>query len=43
LVDVTSMDIGSGNTSDPLKGRIQKIAYYDVRLTNAQLQALTQS
>jgi len=43
LADVTSMDIGSGNTSDPLNGRIQKIAYYDVRLPDAQLQALTQS
>ena len=43
LFNVTSMDIGFGNTSDSLNGHIQKIAYYAERLTATQLQALTQS
>jgi hypothetical protein len=42
---MTSITIGAlvGGTSLPINGTIRKIAYYDVRLTNAQLQALTQS
>jgi hypothetical protein len=43
LVGVTSLEIGTGSTSEPTNGTISKIAYYDIRLTNAQLQALTQS
>lgn len=36
-----SLAIGSYNTFDFLSGTISRIAYYPVRLTNAQLQALT--
>jgi hypothetical protein len=39
---VSQLQIGSGQSgSNPLCGTIRKIAYYPLRVTNAQLQALT--
>jgi hypothetical protein len=38
---VTQAEIGFGQGSGSLNGHIRKIAYYPLRLTNSQLQALT--
>lgn len=38
---VSQFTIGSVNSGSPINGTIRKIAYYPVRVTNAQLQALT--
>ena len=38
---VNTLEIGSRLSSDFLNGTIKKIAYYPLRVTNAQLQALT--
>jgi hypothetical protein len=38
---VTKLEIGSARSGDFLCGTIKKIAYYPLRVTNAQLQALT--
>jgi hypothetical protein len=38
---VTQLKIGNGTGAGILNGHIRKIAYYPLRLTNSQLQALT--
>jgi hypothetical protein len=38
---VSQQNIGSGLGNEHLNGHVQKIAYYPLRVTNAQLQALT--
>jgi hypothetical protein len=38
---VTKLEIGSARSGDYLCGTIKKIAYYPLRVTNAQLQSLT--
>lgn len=40
-VGVNALDVGRGTALGNLSGHIQRIAYYPVRLSNDQLQALT--